>query len=268
MTATRARRAAAIALFLAEGPRSSHEAAVSLLASPELAAAPRGDGGPVLVMPGLMTGDLQTGTLRWWLRRLGNDAHTWGLGVNLGPVARVETGLSRRLLELADTTGSAVSLVGWSLGGIYARALARRHPEAVRQVITLGSPFRPGDRRATAAHSVYERLGRWHVQPSDLVVFETGDDPVPVPATAVYSRTDGVAPWQNCLDVASPTAENIRVRASHFGLPVNATVAYAVADRLSQPAGTWAPFRPPAWLRPLYPEPVTWRLPSAAVRSA
>lgn len=247
------------ALFFLEGPRSVQEATATLAAAPLLAGLPRAQGDPVLVLPGLLTGDAQTSTLRWWLSRAGNDAHTWDLGLNIGPVSRVAEGLDRRLLALADSTGRPVSLVGWSLGGLYARALARRYPGVVRQVVTLGTPFRQSDDRQTRATRLYRALGRWHVAESDLVVFEDSGEPVPVPATAVYSRTDGIARWHTCLDVVSPTAENVRVRASHFGLPVNASVVYAVADRLAQPEGSWAPFVPPAWLRPLYPSPVSWR---------
>jgi pimeloyl-ACP methyl ester carboxylesterase len=254
------RRSPSLGLFLAEGPRAFQEATATLVAAPLLSRLPRADGGPVLVLPGLMTGDVNTSALRWWLRRAGSEAHTWDLGLNVGPVRRVEQGLSRRLLELSDAAGGQVSLVGWSLGGIFARALARRHPEAVRQVVTLGSPFRRRSAvaRQTPANLVYESLGRFHVPGSDLVVFETSDEPVPVPATAVYSRSDGVAPWQTCLDVVSPTAENIRVRSSHVGMPVHPAVLYAVADRLAQPGGAWAPFDPPPSLRPLYPPAVTW----------
>ena len=248
-----------LALFLAEGLRSAQEANATILASPLLAALPRGDGSPVLVLPGLLTGDVNTSALRWWLSRAGNDAHTWQLGLNVGPVRRVEQGLSRRLLQLAESSGQKVSVVGWSLGGLYARSLARRHPEAVRQVLTLGSPFRQRTDHRSPANGIYRALAKWHVSESDLVVFEASHEPVPVPATAIYSRSDGVASWQNCIDVVSPTCENIRVRASHFGLPVNASVVYALADRLAQPPGSWTPFVPPSWMRPLYPATVSWQ---------
>jgi pimeloyl-ACP methyl ester carboxylesterase len=176
----------------------------------------------------------------------------------------VAEGLDRRLLTLAERSGRPVSVVGWSLGGLYARSLARRHPDAVRQVVTLGSPFRQTDDRQTRATRLYRAFGRYHASVPDLVVFETSDDPVPVPATAIYSRTDGIARWHTCLDVVSPTAENIRVRASHFGLPVNAAVIYAVADRLAQTGG-WSPFVPPPALRPLYPPAVSWQAASTRV---
>ena len=257
-TAPPAVRGPSWSLFLLEAPRAVGEALVTAAASPLLPAVPRGHGDPVLVVPGLMTGDAQTSALRWWLSRAGNDAHTWGLGVNVGPRPQVADGLERRLLDLADRTGRPVSIVGWSLGGLYARSLARKHPGTVRQVVTLGSPFRQRDDRQTRATRLYRALGSYHVPDSDLVVFEHSEDAVPVPATAIYSRTDGVARWHTCLDVVSPTAENIRVRASHFGLPVNGSVIYAVADRLAQ-RGTWQPFRPSPALRPLYPATVSWR---------
>ena len=103
---------------------------------------PRGDGHPVLVLPGLLADDVSTRTLRAVLRRLGYDVHGWGLGRNIGPTAACVTGMRDLLDHLADKHGKPVTLIGWSLGGIFARDLARRTPDSVRQVVTLGSPFR------------------------------------------------------------------------------------------------------------------------------
>jgi pimeloyl-ACP methyl ester carboxylesterase len=119
------------------------------------AAAPRGDGHPVLVLPGLVTSDRSTIALRNFLKSRGYAAYGWELGRNYGPVPRIERGMIDRVEELYEKHRRKVSLVGWSLGGIYARQLAKAMPEKVRQVITLGSPF-AGNPRSTNAWRLYE----------------------------------------------------------------------------------------------------------------
>lgn len=242
-------------LALTELPRALVELGSLPFAAPLLATAPRGDGHPVLVLPGFVASDLSTALLRRYLRRLGHDAHAWGLGRNLGPRAIGHEGekLIARLRAIYDASGQRVSLVGWSLGGIMARLLARRAPEAVRQVITLGSPF-AGSPKASTVWRAYELLTGQRVeaaatqaQLSEILA------PPPVPSTAIFSRDDGVVAWQNCREVDGVAAENIEVRGSHTGLIVNAAVLYAVADRLAQPEDTWRPFAPIGATRLLYP---------------
>ena len=213
---------------------------------------PIGDGHPVLVLPGLLADDNSTWTLRRILRDLGYRVHGWRLGRNLGPTAATVSGLQNRLLELRSRYGAAVSVIGWSLGGIYARRLARGAPAAVRQVITLGSPIRLAHESQSRAGRAFNRYAHLHVVPNELPL-ESGVDALPVPATSIYSRYDGIVAWQACLDLPSARAENIAVIGSHFGFGHHPAVIWAVADRLAQPSGQWAPFRPPRTLRPLYP---------------
>ena len=127
-------------LALTELPRALAELGTLPLASGWLATAPRGDGHPVLVLPGFIASDTSTAILRRYLKRMGYDAHAWELGRNLGPKAIGREGekLVARLRAIHELTGQKVSLVGWSLGGVMARLVARRAPEAVRQVISLG----------------------------------------------------------------------------------------------------------------------------------
>jgi pimeloyl-ACP methyl ester carboxylesterase len=148
--------------------------------------------------------------------------------------------------------------VGWSLGGIYARALARWRPGAVRQVITLGSPFRmrPGDR--SNASGLFDRLNPRSQLPYPI---DLDDQPLAVPSTAIYTRTDGIARWHLCLEAKHPLAENIEVRGSHCGLGHNPAVVLAIGDRLAQPEGSFRPFRPPWGTAALYPRPTWWRDP-------
>ena len=223
-----------------------------------------GDGHPVLVLPGFTAGDASTIPLRWALRSRGYWVHAWRLGFNLGPTSHAVGGMRHRLEELSRTHGRRVTLVGWSLGGIYARHLARERPELVRQVITLGSPYRMVDGDRSAASPIWERLE--HLHDGDMGIgdiTERDRPPLTVPATSIYSRDDGVARWQTCIDetgpgAGNPRAENIEVYASHVGLGFNPAVVLAVLDRLAQPAGDWRPFRPPAIFRPWYPQPASW----------
>ena len=139
-------------LALTELPRALFELGSLPFAAPVLATAPRGDGHPVLVLPGFIASDTSTAVLRRYLAKLGYDAHAWELGRNLGPRAIGAEGekLIARLRAIHDATGEKVSIVGWSLGGIMARIIARRAPDAVRQVITLGHPSRAVRRRPTS----------------------------------------------------------------------------------------------------------------------
>ena len=149
-----------------------------------------------------------------------------------------------------------MSVIGWSAGGILGREAARRNPDAVRQVITLGSPFRLliDDRYRTHAAFFYKIAERWHAPHNDAIKSSEYNDPLlEVPATAIYSRTDGVASWQWCLENEGPRAENIEVYGSHCGLGHNPAALVAIADRLAQPEGEWKPFKPPRALRHLFP---------------
>lgn len=231
-------------LALTELPRALVEFGSLGLAAPILAGAPRGDGHPVLVLPGFVTTDISTAPLRRFLRGLGYDAYAWELGRNLGPKAIGHEGekLIARLREIHDATGHKVSLIGWSLGGVMARQLSRRAPEAVRQVISLGSPF-TGRPQATNVWRTYQILtGQRLDDPDTRVQLSESALPPPVPSTAIYSREDGVVAWQNCIEPQGPETDNIEVHGSHCGLGVNPAVLYAVADRLAQAEGDWHPF--------------------------
>lgn len=219
----------------------------------------RGDQHPVLVLPGFSASDQSTVPLRSALRAQGYWAHSWHLGRNLGPTSRIVNGMRDRLEELHTEHGRGVTLVGQSLGGVFARQLAREHPEMVRQVITLGSPYRmmAGDR--STAQPLWEQVQ--HLHDGDFPwqdVAEHERPPLTVPATSIYSRTDGVAPWQTCIDEVREFAENIEVHGSHVGMGVSPAVVVAILDRLAQPEGDWRPFAAPVGLRSWYPRPAGW----------
>ncbi|MFC0241438.1 lipase family alpha/beta hydrolase [Rhodopseudomonas telluris] len=234
-------RPPSLALLLAEA-RSIVEFNASVLLSPLLMQAAKGDGHPVLVLPGLLASDFSTAPLRRYLRYLGYQAFAWELGRNLGGVYRMRERVRRRLAAVHAATGRKVSLVGWSLGGIYARDLALHAPETIRGIVTLGSPF-TGDITATNARRVYEKLSGEQLGGARLEDLQALAGDMPVPASSIYSRTDGIVNWRTSLVRPSPTAENIEVLlASHIGLTVNAAVLWAIADRLAQPEGRFSPF--------------------------
>jgi hypothetical protein len=239
------------ALFLTEPIRALADLTALPLAAPWLATAPRGDGHGVLVLPGLLASDTSTVPLRRFLAWLGYDVRGWDLGRNRGPTEEVLAGLPRALLDHAGRTGGPVSLVGWSLGGIYARELARRHRRQVRQVITLGSPFALTDSRQSRAHGPYQRLS--HLHAARLPSREQRARPIGVPSTAVYSRRDGIVSWLACVAPESRLHQNVEVRCSHIGFGVDPATLWLIADRLAEPPGQHYPFRPSARMRMMYP---------------
>jgi hypothetical protein len=228
------------------------EIGAGLAARRWLSLGPRGDGHAVFVLPGLMAGDGSTQVLRDFLGDRGYRASGWGLGRNFGPRPGVEKAMLDTLDRMSDETGGTVSIVGWSLGGVYARALAATRPEAVRCVITLGSPI--SHPRSTTLSRLYEfTSGR---PPDDAEHSRVYRPTPPVPTTSIYSRTDGIVPWQCSVEAEGPRSENIEVYGSHIGLGFNPAVQYAIGDRLAQPEGGWKRFERVGWRSVVYPDPV------------
>jgi pimeloyl-ACP methyl ester carboxylesterase len=227
-------------LMLAEA-RSVLELNTSLLLSPLLMRAPKGDGHPVLTLPGFLASDLSMAPMRRYLKELGYDTNAWNMGRNFGGVASKRGALRDLLTQIHETTGRKISIVGWSLGGIYARDLALQLPGIVRSVITLGSPF-ANDITATNATRLYEALSGEGINDNPEIREAIAGD-LQVPATSIYSRTDGIVNWRTSLLRPSDTAENIEVHlASHIGLGVNPAALWAVADRLAQAEGEFRQF--------------------------
>jgi pimeloyl-ACP methyl ester carboxylesterase len=227
-------------LMLAE-PRALFEFNSSLLLSPLLMQAPRGDGHPVLALPGFLASDLSMAPMRRYLKELGYEPHAWNMGRNLGGVSSKRKMLRELLAGICESAGRKVSVVGWSLGGVYARDLALQAPDMVRSVITLGSPF-ANDIRATNATRLYELVSGEGVDDVPGLREAIAGD-LAVPATSIYSRTDGIVNWRTSLLRPSATAENIEVHfASHLGIGVNPAALWAVADRLAQAEGQFRHF--------------------------
>lgn len=200
-----------------------------------------GNGRPVLVLPGFAANDKLTGRLRSHLSRRGWNVHGWGLGSNHGLTDAIVTGLPTRFAELTVRYDEPVSVVGWSFGGLLARWLAHEHPDQVRQVVCLGSPWRAEGER-TRATGMFEKSRDKHgIAPGAREIVDQLRGPVPVPLTAVWSKSDGIVPWRGCrVDPSTdPVAENVEVLSSHVGLVANPLVLATVVDRLSQDPADW-----------------------------
>ena len=227
------------ALLMALEGRAPWEFAASIVAAPWLRKLPMGDGHRVLVLPGLAANDLTTLPMRAFLKDRGYQPSPWDQGLNLGPREGVLDALRARVRELFNLDRKKISLVGWSLGGVYARELAKEMPAMIRCVITLGSPF-AGPPQATNAWWLFERVSG-HPEPDAEMQAALRLAP-PVPTTSIYSRTDGIVAWQCSLNPPGPLAENIEVHASHIGLGLNPLAMVAMVDRLAQDPKRWQSF--------------------------
>ena len=236
--------------------RAFWEFGSAVAAWPVLQRAPKGDGHPVIVFPGLSASDSSTVPLRRYLETLKYDVAGWHQGFNFGARAGVLNAASRQVIDTFERTGRTVSLIGWSLGGVYARELAKLLPDRVRSVITLGTPF-SGSPKSTNAWRVYELTSGRRVD-HESSHYDLPAAP-PMPTTSLYSRTDGIVAWQASIQAPNgpnPNTENVEVIASHVGLGVNPSAWWAIADRLSQPEGHWKPFARKGGLHGLiFPDP-------------
>lgn len=247
----------AVVLAATEPVRAAVDFNGFIASLPWLAAAPRGDGHAVLVLPGLMASDSSTMVLRNYLELLGYRAYGWHLGRNVGPTAGVVAELPAAVDRISRRNRCRITVIGWSLGGIYARNMAQQRAERIRQVITLGSPYRYSEARTMRAHRVFERYSHLHAltDEGERPSAKLSSQPTVMPSTSIYSKLDGVVPWQQCIEPMDELSENIRVHASHIGLGVDPLTLWAIADRLAQSEDAWARFQPPFPLSVLYPKP-------------
>jgi pimeloyl-ACP methyl ester carboxylesterase len=209
--------------------------------------APKGDGHPVLVLPGFLSGDLPTWPLRQFLSSLGYRAWPWGLGLNLGFSTSyhydIEALIEHRLKEIyLEASDHKISVIGWSLGGVYARELARNYPHLIKEVITLGSPIN-GNPAETSITRLYSWVTQMQMHDPELrQKIMQSTEPIPgVPVTAMYSLSDNIVPPQCARETPGPLVENIEVDCTHTGFGFNALVFYLIAHRLAQPDGAWHP---------------------------
>ena len=246
-------------LLLAMEGRALFEWASFAMTWPWLKNAPRGDGHPVLVLPGLVAGDHSTWPMRTFLERLGYATYPWEQGLNFGPRDHIVKGLVDKIRAIQKKHDGKVSLVGWSLGGAMASALALRMPERIRSVITLGSPL-TGHPKGTNVWRIFELVSGFRHDDERLMAL-VGGKPL-VPTTAIMSKTDGIVNWRMSLAPDERRCENIEVSATHLGMGANPAVLWAIADRLAQAENAWKPFDRSlsAWRTLLYRDPHEFRM--------
>ena len=220
---------------------------------------PAGDGHPVMTLPGFGGGDGSMAILRRFLEKNGYQAQPWELGTNftkervttmdavLTFCQQKESQIVDRLKAITDATGEKVSLIGWSLGGVYANSVAQTHPELVRQIITLGSPI--GDPRGTSTWDILKRMNRSDVPDADQIVDgwlerKEGLGERKVRTSILYSLSDGAVSRGSAVIENHPLVDNIEVTSSHVGFAHNPLVYYVIAERLSQDLLDWQSFEP------------------------
>jgi pimeloyl-ACP methyl ester carboxylesterase len=243
-------------LALTEGHRAMGELAAFIALRPLMSFLPRGDGHGVLVLPGFLATDTSTVPMRRLLTQLGYEVAGWDLGRNLRVDNERVEAMARCVDSLYKKTGGKISIIGWSLGGVFARELAKQMPEKVRQVITLGSPISE-DFNYTNAKPLFEAINGKRPEPMKSGKFRKLADAPPVPTTAILTKADGVVHWRGSVQhpaKGNPQTENIEVFASHVGLGVNPVVMLAIADRLAQPEGEWTPFEAKGCAAMLFPK--------------
>jgi pimeloyl-ACP methyl ester carboxylesterase len=232
--------------------RALFEMALLPASLPLLLNAPKGDGHPVLLIPGFLADEKSLIALKLFLQSKNYDVHTWGLGRNLGFRSKHASALPQKIRYLHHITGRRVSLVGWSLGGVFSLYGAESTLECVRSIVTLGSPVSvdaAGSQSPRAVKAMY-RLASHHLgaaahvmQPRAKKLRERRR--LAIPTSCLYSLGDGVVPPQEATIDGDPTLhENIQVPGSHLGLGFNGIVLAIVADRLAQPEADWKPFQP------------------------
>ncbi|MDP2606807.1 MAG: alpha/beta fold hydrolase [Deltaproteobacteria bacterium] len=202
-----------------------------VLRSIDLARQPRGHGEPVLVLPGYGAGDGSTAILKTYLRLLGYRVSGWHLGRSSGNVPDLLPRVLRRILSMSRKSQQPVRVIGWSFGGYLAREAARERPEAIHQVITLGTPVIGGPKYTVAASAFYRRgvdldAMAAEIETRNKILLRT-------PVTAIYSRGDAFVAWEACIDHHGSNVEHVEVRTTHMGFGFSPQVFKIIAQRLA-----------------------------------
>ena len=203
-----------------------------LAASPALVQQPRGSGEPVIVLPGLAASNASTVLMRGYLSWLGYSVEGWTEGRNTGDVRGLLPPVIQQVQQLHGQSDSQVNIVGWSLGGVIAREVARGYPDIVRQIVTMGSPV-VGGPKYTSFGRMYEQRGA-DLDQIEARLAERENQPIDVPVTSIYSKRDGIVGWQASIDRHTPQVEHREVSATHLGLGISAEVFIILAQKLAQ----------------------------------
>ena len=203
-----------------------------IAASPALAREPGGSGEPVMVLPGLGASNSSTTLLRGYLSWLGYNVQGWSLGRNRGNVRELLPHVIDQVMTFHEETGSKVTIIGWSLGGVLARETARDRPEVVRQVLTMGSPL-VGGPKYTSMGALYKNRGV-NLDEIEAAIAARESTPISVPVTSIFSKRDGVVGWQASIDKHSADVDHVEVSATHLGLGISPDVFRILARKLAK----------------------------------
>ena len=201
---------------------------------PSLMLEKRGDGHPVIVSPGYSASEVSTTAIRRYLEQLDYRVHDWGLGQNDGNVQAQLEQLLPKLEQIHRRGGERVSLIGWSMGGVLSREIARQRPDLIRRVITMGSPITGGPKHTVFADDLRRRGLDLERMERELRQQQQSRPQLKVPTTAIFSRRDGVVAWPACIDQDNAIVEHVEVQSSHVGLVFDPKVYRIVADRLAR----------------------------------
>jgi pimeloyl-ACP methyl ester carboxylesterase len=205
------------------------------LKSRALRGAPRGNERIAVALPGWKAPELTTAPLRGYLRSIGHDARSWGFGINQGDVEAKRDEMVVKVRELAERSGRPVNLLGWSLGGVVAREVARSTPESVHRLVIYGSPVVGGPTH-TAGVGTYEAEEVTRIR--ELQAHLDSTDPVATPITAIFTRNDSVVDWRACIDRFSLDVTTVEVGSTHVGLGIDPDVWLTIAESLAEPDET------------------------------
>ena len=205
------------------------------LKAPSLATAPRGDGRKIVLLPGFTSPEMALLPLATYLKYLGYDATTWGLGVNGGDVDPLTQEFGVRIAEMAERAHHPITLIGWSLGGVIARETARLFSDSVKEVITMGTPLIGGP-KYTSVGQFYAMKEGLDLDEFELEVHARNSVGLKQPLTVIYSKSDGIVGWQAARDVYNPHARNIEVRSTHLALGGHSKVWQIIAETLAESA--------------------------------
>ena len=203
-----------------------------LIRALQLTKAPRGDGRPVMLLPGYGADESSMRPLGKFLKYLGYDVYEWGLGRNRGHVNKYVQRVGARAEEIhEDRHGEMVTLIGWSLGGVVARETAKSVESCIREVITMGTPVIGGPKYTLVAGR-FANKANIDLDAFEIEVHKRNSIGIKQPVTAIYSKLDGVVGWRACIDVYNEHTRNIQVNSSHLGLGINGRVWQLIAETL------------------------------------
>ncbi|MFT5914400.1 MAG: pimeloyl-ACP methyl ester carboxylesterase [Flammeovirgaceae bacterium] len=252
MTATPTINSPSKIWLFTEGGRAMFDWGLSIFSKPIWKDLPNGNGEPVLVLPGFMASDISTKYLRNFLKKKNYTPYSWGLGRNKGDFTNTSPTIFSNLDKITSHHNQKIHLIGWSLGGVFAREIAKEKPDLVKSVITMGSPFANINQKTNASW-LFDFVSKRVKTNEEYSKMDTIHEPPTMPSTAIFSKSDGIVNWKGCLEPEMPHTENVQVHAAHMSLGVHPASLVCIADRLAQKEGDWKPFQPVGKVKNMFP---------------